>query len=82
LTGGAKLPVEPDPSGQGEQPLGDPDPGALDGTGAVAFQAELVSPNRSVMTGVIAIAGVAGQLRALDRLPAPAPAAPAAARQG
>src|SRR5918993_5694031 len=39
---GAELPVAPDPGGQGQQPLGDPDPDALDGVGAVAFQAELV----------------------------------------
>lgn len=37
-----ELPVPPDAGGQGEQPLGDPDPDALDGVGAVAFQAELV----------------------------------------
>jgi hypothetical protein len=42
LDWGVELPVEPDPSGQGGQPLGDPDPHALDGVGAVAFQAELV----------------------------------------
>src|SRR5215211_6359157 len=42
LDRGAKLPVEPDPGGQGGQPLGDPDPQAVDGVGAVAFQAELV----------------------------------------
>src|SRR5918994_2872335 len=42
LDRGAELPVEPDPGGQGGQPLGDPDPEALDGVGAVAFQAELV----------------------------------------
>ena len=42
LDRGAQLPVEPDRGGQGQQPLGDPDPGALDGVGAVALQAELV----------------------------------------
>src|ERR687891_2929904 len=40
--GGAELPVAPDPGGQGQQPLGDPNPEALYGVGAVAFQAELV----------------------------------------
>jgi hypothetical protein len=39
---GVELPVPPDSSGQGQQPLGDADPHALDGVGAVAFQAELV----------------------------------------
>src|SRR5918996_1646476 len=39
---GAELPVEPDAGGQGQQPLGSADPDALDGVGAVAFQAELV----------------------------------------
>src|SRR5215212_4760930 len=38
----AELPVEPDPGGQGEQPLGDPDPQPLRGVGAMAFQPELV----------------------------------------
>jgi hypothetical protein len=42
LDRGIELPVEPDPSGQGQQPLSDPDPEAVDGVGAVAFQAELV----------------------------------------
>src|SRR4029453_11531728 len=42
LDRGAELPVEPDTSGQGQQPLGDADPDALDGVGAVAFQAALV----------------------------------------
>src|SRR5918995_52070 len=39
---GTKLPVEPDVGGQGQQPLGDPDPEALNGVRAVVFQAELV----------------------------------------
>src|SRR5829696_4623682 len=38
----AELPVEPDPGGQGEQPLGDPDPQPLRSVGAMAFQPELV----------------------------------------
>jgi hypothetical protein len=42
LDRGAELPVPPDASGQGQQPLGDADPDALDGMGAVAFQTELV----------------------------------------
>jgi hypothetical protein len=42
LDRGAELPVEPDPGDQSQQPLGDPDPDALDGVGAMAFQAELV----------------------------------------
>src|ERR671924_1025484 len=42
LDRGAKLPVEPDSSGQGQQPLGDPNPDTLDGVGAVVFQAKLV----------------------------------------
>src|SRR5829696_2212458 len=42
LDRGVELPVEPDRGGQGQQPLSDPDPGAVDGVGAVAFQAELV----------------------------------------
>jgi hypothetical protein len=42
LDRGVELPVEPDPGRQGEQPLGDPDPDALDGAGAMALQAELV----------------------------------------
>jgi hypothetical protein len=42
LDRGVDVPVEPDPSGQGEQPLGDPGPEALDGVRAVAFQAKLV----------------------------------------
>ena len=42
LDRGIQLPVEPDPSGQGQQPLRDWDPDALDGVGAVAFQTELV----------------------------------------
>src|SRR5512132_3838793 len=42
LDRGVELPVEPDRGRQGQRPLGAPDPGALDGVGAVAFQAELV----------------------------------------
>jgi hypothetical protein len=42
LDRGIDLPVPPDPSGQGEQPLSDPDPHALGGVSAVAFQAKLV----------------------------------------
>jgi hypothetical protein len=42
LDRGAELPVEPDAGGQGQQPLGSADPDALDGVGAVAFQAKLV----------------------------------------
>jgi hypothetical protein len=42
LERGSKPQVEPDSSGQGQQPLRDPDPEAVDGVGAVAFQAELV----------------------------------------
>src|SRR5215208_1872686 len=42
LDRGAKLPVEPDASSQGQQSLRDPDPCALDGVSAVVFQAELV----------------------------------------
>src|SRR5688500_12766155 len=42
LEWGVELSVEPNGGGQGEQPLGDPDPDALDGMGAMAFQAELV----------------------------------------
>src|SRR5215213_1155121 len=42
LDRGAELPVEPDRGGQGGQPLGDAGPQAVDGVGAVAFQAELV----------------------------------------
>src|SRR5512132_2295228 len=42
LDRGGEPPVEPDPSGQGQQSLRDADPEALDGVGAVAFQAELI----------------------------------------
>src|ERR687897_3857805 len=42
LDRGVELPVEPDPGGQGQQPLGDTDPHPLDGVGAMAFQAKLV----------------------------------------
>src|SRR6266540_1278556 len=41
LVGRAGLPVPPDPSSQGEQPLRDPDPDPLRGAAAVMFQAEL-----------------------------------------
>src|SRR5262245_5994655 len=38
----AELPVEPDPGGQGEQPLRHPNEHPTRGAAAVAFQAELV----------------------------------------
>src|SRR6266498_1875104 len=41
LVGHADLPVPPDPSSQGEQPLRDPDPDPLRGAAAVLFQSEL-----------------------------------------
>src|SRR4029453_2733366 len=42
LVGHADLPVPPDRRGQGQQPLGDPDIDAGQGSSLVAFQAELV----------------------------------------
>src|ERR671915_2046998 len=42
LVGLADLPVEPDPAGQGEQTLSDPDIDTGQGAATVAFQTELV----------------------------------------
>jgi hypothetical protein len=42
LDRGAELPVEPDRSGQGRQPLRDPHPQPLRGMCAMLFQPELV----------------------------------------
>src|SRR5512132_889337 len=42
LVGGAGLPVPPDRGGQGQQPLGDTDVDAGQGSSPVAFQPELV----------------------------------------
>src|SRR6266508_6874998 len=42
LVGGADLPVPPDRGGQGQQPLGDPDVDAGQGSSPVAFQPALV----------------------------------------
>src|SRR5512132_3108089 len=41
LVGCTDLPVPPDPTGQGEQPLRDPDPDAGQGAAAVPFQPKL-----------------------------------------
>src|SRR5919109_5587922 len=41
LVGDAGCPVPPDPGGQRQQPLGDPDPDPGQGPAAVAFQAKL-----------------------------------------
>src|SRR5919109_3930233 len=68
LDRGAKLPVEPDSSGQGQQPLGDPNPDTLDGVGAVVFQAKLV------LEGVEEASGVRSHSRAG---PGPRPGRPA-----
>src|SRR5829696_9388770 len=42
LVVGLELPVEPDPGGQGEQPLGDADEHPTQGAATMLFQAELV----------------------------------------